>query len=127
MSKWRKAQNAASLISPSRVVKLCVHVIDANPSGRKVQCYAYARACYDAQGDYVGNYCPTHAREHGHCPTCGETLTQAEKDDPDDLGRCARHRPHDPGDEWWDEDDTDQEADTDWWKDDDDFQEDDVR
>lgn len=105
--KQRRSQNAASLISPSRVTRLCAHVISMNPAGQPVICYSYARACYDAQGDFTANYCALHCKVHGHCPECGETLTQAEKDDPDDHGRCARHRPHDPGDEWWDDDDED--------------------
>lgn len=71
----RRAQNAASLIRPSMVVKLCA------------DCGAYAIACYDGELRHVADYCQQHAREHGYCPACGNVLTQAERDDPDNDGR----------------------------------------
>jgi len=79
--KARKAQNAASLIRPSMVVKLCA------------DCGAYAIACYDGELNHVADYCPKHARKHGYCPECGNVLTQAERADPENSnGYCAAER-----------------------------------
>jgi len=76
--KERKSQNAASLIRPSMVVKLCQ------------DCGAYAIACYDGELNRVGNYCQKHAMARGYCPLCGNELTQAERDDPNNpAGFCA--------------------------------------
>lgn len=80
----RRSQNAASLIRPSMVVKLCQ------------ECGAYGRQCYDEQGDRAGIYCGKHCQEHGHCPECGETLTKAEAADPENEGHCSRHQPWRP-------------------------------
>lgn len=74
----RRSQNAASLIRPSMIVKLCA------------DCGAYAIACYDGELNRVANYCAQHAREHGYCPQCGNVLTQAERDDPNNSdGLCG--------------------------------------
>jgi hypothetical protein len=73
----RKAQNAASLIRPSMVVKVCA------------DCGAYAVGCYDMEQVKVGDYCPQHAKERGFCQHCGSELTQAEKDRADLGGYCV--------------------------------------
>lgn len=72
----RKMQNAASLIDPRKLVKLCAH-IDAQ-SG--LTCGAYAIACYSFEYEHVADYCTRHAYAHGFCNHCGNELTQREKE-----------------------------------------------
>ncbi len=102
----RRMQNAASLIDPRKLVKVCAH-IDAQ-SG--LTCGAYAIACYSMELEHVADYCKRHAYAHGFCSNCGNELTQREKEFTNKLlcdackARAARPISR-IGDDWEDDDD----------------------
>ncbi len=81
----RRSQNAASLIRPSMVVKVCA------------DCGAYAVGCYDMEQVKIGDYCPQHAKERGFCTRCGSQLTELERRGMSPLfgsGLCGSCQPH---------------------------------
>ena len=74
--KYRQAQNAASLIRPSAVVKVCQAPLI---EGSTFKCGAYAIACYDGELNHVTDLCFHHRQVQGYCIHCGNALTDAEK------------------------------------------------